>query len=191
MSDHMGERIAPFETGYKLVMASLATANSMGLDVLRTSVRDGVRMTDYTSHTLPPHTNVFPVHGTNILPVSNIQYLCTQIFYLCRHKYFTSVYHSYITSAHKYGASASHKRLYLRVSHTHYLRTQIWCLRTPQKLYLCMTQIFYLRMAQTHNLHTQQILYLHGLQIYYFLIPQIVYPHIILFLDPYLSDNEL
>jgi hypothetical protein len=38
MSAHMDERIASFETGYKPVMASLATANAMGLDVLLTSV---------------------------------------------------------------------------------------------------------------------------------------------------------
>jgi hypothetical protein len=68
MSAHMDERVASFETGYKLVMASLATANARGLDVLRTSVRDGGRMTDHISHSLPPHTNVLPVHDTNILP---------------------------------------------------------------------------------------------------------------------------
>jgi hypothetical protein len=69
ISANMNERFASFETGYKLVMASLATANAMGLDVLRTSVRDGGRMTDHTSLTLPPYTNVLPVHDTNILSV--------------------------------------------------------------------------------------------------------------------------
>jgi hypothetical protein len=68
MSAHMDERIPSFETGYKLVMASLATANVMGRDVLRTSVRDDGRMTDHTSHKLPSHTNILPVLDTNVLP---------------------------------------------------------------------------------------------------------------------------
>jgi hypothetical protein len=51
-----------------LLHSRRATANAMGLDVLRTSLRDGVRITDHTSHTLPPHTTVLPVHDTNILP---------------------------------------------------------------------------------------------------------------------------
>jgi hypothetical protein len=58
MSAHMDERIASFETGYKLVMASLATANAMCLNVLCTSFRDGGRMIEHTSQILPPHTNV-------------------------------------------------------------------------------------------------------------------------------------
>jgi hypothetical protein len=68
MSAHMDERIASYETGYKLVMASLTTANAMCPHVPRTYVRAGGRMTYNTSHILPPHTNVLPVHDANILP---------------------------------------------------------------------------------------------------------------------------
>jgi hypothetical protein len=83
MPAHMDERIASFEMGFKLVMASLATANAMGLDVPRTSVRDGCRMTDHTTnilppcatHTSPPHTNILHVHDTNILPVHDTNIL--------------------------------------------------------------------------------------------------------------------
>jgi hypothetical protein len=98
MSAHMDDRIASFVTGYKLVMASLATANAMDLDVPRTSVRDGCRMTDHTSiflpvhdtnilppyvtHTLPPHTNILHVHDTNILPPCVTHTLPTHTFFL-------------------------------------------------------------------------------------------------------------
>jgi hypothetical protein len=68
MLAHLDERIASFETGFKLVMASLATASALGPAMPRTSVRDGGRMTDHTSHTLPPHTNILHVHDTNSLP---------------------------------------------------------------------------------------------------------------------------
>jgi hypothetical protein len=86
MSARMDERTSSFETGYKLFMASLVTANAMSPHGPRTSVRDGGRMTYHTSrtlppcvkHTLPPHTNILHVHDTNILPVhdTNILPLC-------------------------------------------------------------------------------------------------------------------
>jgi hypothetical protein len=66
MSAYIDEHTASFETGYKLVIASLATANAMGPHLPRTSVRDGGCKTDRTSHTLPPCvTHTLPPH-TNI-----------------------------------------------------------------------------------------------------------------------------
>jgi hypothetical protein len=125
MSAHMNEPMASFETGYELVMASLATANAMSLDVLRTSVRDGGCMTDHTSHTLPPHTSVLPVHDTNILPVHDTNILPvhdTNILPACVNH--TLPPHTNILPVHE-------TNILPHVSHIHYLCTQIF--------YLCMT----------------------------------------------------
>jgi hypothetical protein len=74
MSAHMDERITSLGTSDKLFTASLATANSMGPHVPRTSVRDGGLIIDHTSHTLPPHTNSLPVHDKYFTSVCHIHY---------------------------------------------------------------------------------------------------------------------